>query len=68
VRRRAFQTQIPSPRPSPRLGGERELAAVPSCARTEFGFENMERTHDRCYTIICQSRTLSILPPCRRPI
>ena len=26
-----FRAQIPSPRPSPRLGGERELMVVPSC-------------------------------------
>jgi len=33
VRRPVIQAQIPSPQPSPRSGGARELAAVPSCAQ-----------------------------------
>ena len=36
MRRPIIQAQIPSPQPSPRLGGERESAAVSSCAQSQI--------------------------------
>ena len=52
--------QIPSPRPSPRSGGEREPEAVPGCARFELTLSNGE-------TIECDQLLLAI-GGCRTPL
>ena len=41
VRRPIIQAQIPSPQPSPRLGGARESAAVSSCAQSKIMIKNL---------------------------
>ena len=57
---RLSPVQIPSPQPSPRLGGEREPEAVPGCARFELTLSNGE-------TLACDQLLLAI-GGCRTPL